>query len=420
MSCPFHASGPCLFADVEAGVRSAWRIDSNFSSPSPSPGQRYAGLMDNSLMLWVRSLGPILDAFQRDGVPFYPMKWNATDVVGAGGARKEMFSVLASPGGKVLIELASEDSGGRGRDQFHTMDLARAVLSPGVSNEPFREGGGSAGSAREGDAYHGSDDDDDDDDDYANRPVAPLRISRAVSPGLMEATLAFYREPALGFGHARVLLDESDAATGARAVTLQLSPNATVHLQLWAREESGRGSGEDGSVGDPAPFPSDGDFAAAVGSNQVNGGQPASASAFCGGEGQWSVASYNEFLLKTHASVMTTTANSSSGSSSELHPPAGNSMDVFVDDHISWDCTSPLDCDEAAAGEALYGMGLHVQWLGSDDSGYTAYSHDPSGYGIELHWFYAPEGFKPSGTVHPNCFAAFASNGTCDGAVVGN
>ena len=71
---------------------------------------------------------------------------------------------------------------------------------------------------------------------------------------------------------------------------------------------------------------------------------------------------------------------------------------------------------EAAAGAALYGLGLHVQWLGSDEAGWTAYTHDPAGYGVELHWFAAPDGFRPSGVVHPNCFSPFAANGTCSGA----
>ena len=368
-----------------------------------------------------------------------------------------MFSVLASPGGKLLVEVASEDPGGRGREQFHSVGAhARAVLDGlplgrSVANEPVKS----------------EDVDDEGNEDWSYRPLAPLRISRAVGPALMDATLAFYgvnnnsnnnnssssssssnsnssssAAAALGFGAARVLLDETDAATGDRAVTVMLSPNATVHLQLWARSEEVADDAND----DGGAFPTDEDFSAAVGSNQVNGGQPASAAGFCEGGGRWTVARYNQYLLKTHASVMTTldpqqqqeegrnrsadgrrhssdgddTINNNDddggGGDTSLHPPAGNSMDVFVDDHLSWDCTSPLDCDEAAAGAALYGLGLHVQWLGSDEAGWTAYTHDPAGYGVELHWFAAPDGFRPSGVVHPNCFSPFAANGTCSGA----
>ena len=143
------------------------------------------------------------------------------------------------------------------------------------------------------------------------------------------------------------------------------------------------------------------------------------------------MARYNQYLLKTHASVghsrpaaaagggrnrsadgahaamaMTPSATTTTTAAVATRTaPAGNSMDVFVDDHLSWDCTSPLDCDEAAIGAALYGLGLHVQWLGSDEAGWTAYTHDPAGYGIELHWFAAPDGFRPSGVVHPTASA---------------
>lgn len=385
VGCPFHRSGPCALRDVEAGARRAWAIETNFSRGATPH-------TDNNLMLWVESLGPVLDAFRRDGVPFYPMTWRASD--GAGGRGGEMFSALASPGGKLLVEIASADAGGRGREQFHAAPLARAVLdgrdlARSVSNRPA-----------EGTA------------DRAARPLAPLRVSRAVGAARLDATLAFYGVPeptdasvALGFGHSRVLLDET-SANGDRAVTLMLSPNATVHLQLWARAE------DEPAPGGP-PFPSDDDFAAAVASNQVNGGQPAGAAAFCAA-GEWTVERYVTYLLKTHETVMTPAP----ADPDPLHPPAGASMDVFLDDHLSWDCTSPVECDMARAGAALYALGHRVQWVGSADFGWAPYSYDPSGYGVELHWNAAADGFAPSGVAPPGCFDAFESNGTCAGAIV--
>ena len=384
--CGFHASGPCLLSEVERGVRRAWGLDEegNFSSG-------YRPLMDNNLMLWVRSLGTLLDAFLRDGVPFYPMVWNASTPSSTSRSLPEqkrlMFSVLASPGGKVLLEIASEDPGGRGIELFNAMPQhARAVLDGlpvdlSVANQPV------PGHA---------------DDDWERRPIAPLRISRAVGPALLNSTLAFYgvgggdggsdtakaNATDLGFGGAKILLDRVDSLTGDRAVTILLSPNATVHLQLWARHDAAEGVDIDGP-----PFPSDADFTEAQGSNQVNGGQPANASDFCAA-GNWTVERYVQYILNTHATVMTSLNatqasqpaapldqgdNHVSASDDDddegdifLHPPAGNSMDVFLDDHISWDCTSPTECDIARGGAALYASGAHVQWLGSDEAGWTA------------------------------------------------
>ena len=118
--CPYHESGPCTLRHVERGVARSWA--QNFSAG-------YTPLMDNNLMLWATTLRPLLDAFQRDGVPFYPMKWNAS------GAQTEVYSVLVSPCGKILIELAAMETG-RGPEQFHPMAHARATFESGKWNEP--------------------------------------------------------------------------------------------------------------------------------------------------------------------------------------------------------------------------------------------------------------------------------------------
>ena len=190
VGCPFHRSGPCKLTDIEDGVRRAWDIDANFSSG-------YVPLMDNNIMLWVASLGPLLDAFQRDGVPFYPLVWNASYFSHADNdttVAEEMFSVVASPGGKVLVEVASGNSGGRGRELFNTVPHSRAVFdsdpssSESISNAPL------AGSP-----------------ESEARPLSPLRISRAVgrNASLFQDMLEFYSTPALGFGGSQVLLDET-------------------------------------------------------------------------------------------------------------------------------------------------------------------------------------------------------------------
>ena len=53
----------------------------------------------------------------------------------------------------------------------------------------------------------------------------------------------------------------------------------------------------------------------------------------------------------------------------------------------------------AAGGAALYALGSRVQWIQIPDlgAGWTAYSHDPAGYGFQLHWFAAPDGFEVHG-----------------------
>ena len=85
------------------------------------------------------------------------------------------------------------------------------------------------------------------------------------------------------------------------------------------------------------------------------------------------MAAYNAYILATHAATMTPVVDPVA-SYDALHPPVGTAFDSFIDDHISWDCTSPLDCDKAAAGKALTNLGSRVQWLGNDDDGWTAYS----------------------------------------------
>merc|ERR1712100_851137 len=55
VKCAFHTSGPCLLEQIEEGIARIW--SGNFS-------QGYHPLMDNNLMLWTPTLGPLLDHFQ--------------------------------------------------------------------------------------------------------------------------------------------------------------------------------------------------------------------------------------------------------------------------------------------------------------------------------------------------------------------
>jgi hypothetical protein len=57
--CGFHKSGPCTLQEVEDGVTRSWNRDGDGKSHNFSAG--YVPLMDNNLMLWTESIGPLLD-----------------------------------------------------------------------------------------------------------------------------------------------------------------------------------------------------------------------------------------------------------------------------------------------------------------------------------------------------------------------
>jgi hypothetical protein len=360
----FHSSGPCTLQQVEQGVSQLWA--NNFS-------QGYHALFDNNVMLWTTSLGSLLSAFLRDDVEFYPMRWSWP---GMG----EVFSVLASPCGKHLIEVASLDTGGTPSGHFHYMPQARAVFRHW--NAPINS---------------------------TVQPLVPLRISRAVGEQHLNKTLAFYgyggslhdngNASALGF-HGHVLADER-GSDGTRAVTLLLSPSARVHLQLWSRPEIPPATGP--------TFPRDDAFTAAANSNQVNGGQPANAKDFCL-HGTWTVQRYVAYTLKVHETVMSPIPSNFDA----MAPPAGKRMDVFIDDHFSWDCTDP-SCNMANVTAALHHFGVRAKWVGSPGH-YFPYTFDPSGYGLQLHWFFAPKGFRPAGSESDFQLFGTQANGTCPGS----
>lgn len=90
--------------------------------------------------------------------------------------------------------------------------------------------------------------------------------------------------------------------------------------------------------------------------------------------GEWTVARYTEYILNVHSTVMTPPPDPGYD---VAHPPVGAPMDVFLDDHIAWDCTAP-ECDMAAGGSALYAFGSSVQWVPVDEAGgWAPYSYDP-------------------------------------------
>eukprot|EP00547_Thalassionema_nitzschioides_P000728 CAMPEP_0194214914 /NCGR_PEP_ID=MMETSP0156-20130528/16341_1 /TAXON_ID=33649 /ORGANISM="Thalassionema nitzschioides, Strain L26-B" /LENGTH=599 /DNA_ID=CAMNT_0038943289 /DNA_START=280 /DNA_END=2075 /DNA_ORIENTATION=+ len=371
VACMYHPSGPCKLADIELAIASAWA--NNYTNG-------YVPLMDNNVMLWTTTLGPLLDAYVRDGVEFYPMRWSTNR--GDGMA----YSVLANPCGLTMVEIASTDVGSRGIEQFNSMPHRRAILEQSSIGN----------------------------DETLLPPLVPIRISRAVGADLMDATLEFYgagedtasleRAAKLGF-NTTILADET--IDGDRAVTIMLSDDATVHLQLWARQE------EEVSTDSPE-FPSDDAFVEAKGSNQVNGGQPQNAKDFCK-SGTWTVGRFNTFVKKT---LETTLSPPPSLGYDVLKPPVGSGMNMFMDTHFSWDCTAP-HCEIAAGTQALFESGSRLQMFVSSthsDKTWMVYSHDPSGFGMQLHWIGSSlPGFDPQGVLVNFCLKA-DEDGACAGS----
>lgn len=292
-----------------------------------------------------------------------------------------MYSVLVSPCGKVLIEVAAPCPGSRPAHQFHRMAHARATFDHW--NRPANDG---------------------------SQPLVPLRISKAIGADKLDEVLAFYGvggtpetqrdAAALGF-RARVLVDETDSI-GMRAVTVMLSPRATTHMQFWARPE------EEPTKGPQLP-PLEA-FRQAADQIQIN---PTEHHGFCGDEGTWTVRRYIGYQLLVHETVMESPPIDPDTDS----PPAGFAQDIFIDDHFSWDCTAP-ECDVAEGGKALYRSGSRVQWMDASARGFPGwgpYGYDPAGYGIQLHWANTPAYFQPRGKPYPICFQA-EEDGTCQGA----
>jgi len=342
-------------------------------------------LMDNNLMLQVETLGPLLDAFLRDGVEFYPMRWSAGPAA-RGEAPLEMYSIMFSPCGKVLIEVAARCAGGRPPQHFHALKHARASFQSG--NQP---------------------------ESWTSQPLVPLRVSKAVSASTLENVLAFYglsnssnllaNAADLGF-QTKLLSDEVDGDTGVRAVTIMLSPDAKTHMQFWVRprEEPTSGPG----------LPSAQAFRDAVGRTQRDASAPQES--FCK-TGSWTVDRYISYQLQVHETVMVAPPEDLDTNT----PPAGFAQDIFIDDHISWDCTAPA-CNVAKGGKALYRTGSRIQWMDASSRGFPGwgpYGYDPAGYSIQLHWSNTPEDFTPKGRLYPICFNA-ESDQKCQGAHVSN
>lgn len=369
VGCMYHNSGPCKLQDLERSISAQW--SKNFS-------RGYVPFMDNNIMIWTPTLGPLLDMFAEDGVEFYPMRWDD-------GNGEEAFSVIANPCGLSFYEISSRDTGGRPASQFNSMPHQRAVLEKSGLFIPRPEEGQSL-------------------------PLVPIRISRAAGDQeTMDQMLKFYgadtSDPdwegiprGLNFV-TEVLLDQT--IDSGRAVTMMLSGGATVHLQVWLHEE------EQATVEDEPTFPTGQDFKdAAARSNQMNGGQPVSAKSFCE-TATWTVRQYNSYVKKTHEATMSPPPPKDYAIKK---PPAGGPIDSFIDFHFNWQCVAP-DCKRSSGIEAFFNAGSRVYAVAELYSVFV-YSYDPSGFGVEFQFIHPEDDFELQGDQYPSCFRANES-GVC-------
>merc|ERR1712176_434715 len=148
-------------------------------------------------------------------------------------------------------------------------------------------------------------------------------------------------------------------------------------MQIWSMPEA-----DHAEPWQPGPHGFKGDFEESREINQVTGEPLKSAAEFCR-TGDWNVDLYTWYARHIHEATMVEIPSNTS----TLHPPYGNPLNIFLDDHISWDCVSK-ECELAAGSRALYNFGSRIMFDVMDKPGvnksWWPYSHDPSGFGIEL------------------------------------
>ena len=186
-NCSFHTlGGGCSLAEVERGFRA--ELDGF---------RRFVPLMDINLGLWASSLGQLISAFDRDGVPFFPMRWESNGTT--------FFSALANPCGTVLIEFISSELGGSNATRFRPFPYARMDFEVVHNVPPTPSRSNPLG-------------------------LAPLKISRATHK--LDEVASFYGSI---FG-ATVLLRQRLKDGGEKLVIKMPDTStgpSTVHLQFW-------------------------------------------------------------------------------------------------------------------------------------------------------------------------------------------
>ena len=186
-NCSFHSmGGSCSLADIESSFRT--QLDGL---------KQFVPLMDINLGLWTSNLGHLVEAFDRNGVPFLPMRWESNGSV--------FFSALTNPCGTVLIEFISSELDGSNASRFQPspharmdFELVHNVPAPPSHSNPLG--------------------------------LSPLKISRATHK--LDEVASFYD----GIFGATVLLRQRLKDGGEKLVIKMPDTStgpSTIHLQFW-------------------------------------------------------------------------------------------------------------------------------------------------------------------------------------------
>ena len=346
VNCTFHPAGQCAPGDVETALGA--QIDAALRRGVFDP------MLDNNVGMWVNDLDPLLNAFNRDGLPVLLTRW--TDDDGAA-----YFGALVRPCGYVLLDFIS-----------NVTAWPRSEFVPSPTRMHFMEGAYNAATPPNALA------------------LAPLKVSRATTK--LDRLVPFYVDV---FG-ARVLHETPPTRDGTRGVTLLLPDTeygrSLVHLQLWERRALSSAAAAATSAA-PAP---------------------------CAADDTWSVHAWERMLLDAHAKVM-------------VSPTCG--FDRWLDYHFAYDCLDAT-CVEDDYIAALARHNISSRWqpcpasacpvpnvpginTTADGDAYFVYSHDPSGMGVQLHFFRWRDP-PPVESIPPSCIRPpDFYNGSCPGETGG-
>ena len=334
VNCSHHPFGSCTLGEVEADFVSQF-----------GRFERHHPLMDHNLGLWIDSLDPLLTKFERDGVPFLPLRWSLPSNHVPAPSPPTYFSVLARPCGTVVLEFISSNIGSRSASSFEPFPIGRMDFDldhthpqPPSADDPLA--------------------------------LTPLKVSRATTK--LDEVRAFYT----AVFNASVLRNET-LPDGARKLVLKMPDVSTgrssVHLQFWS----------------PPP---DADVTSNLGTPGV-AAQPLSRGACTG----WTVGSWEAYLYGVSQSQIRS-PTCGFPKSLDFH---------FSFDCVDEDCVlDPIAARLDRIGAPYRWTSAPI--AGSSRPWWLLYATDPTGYGVETHfvrWVHTPD----PGLIAPGCFGTYSN-----------
>jgi len=203
VNCSYHSFGTCSLGTVEQDFQAQF-----------GAFNKYVPLMDHNLGLWIHSLGPLLAAFDRDGVDYLPLQWRSN--------RTTYYSAMVNPCGMVLIEFISTSIGSLDPSKFTVFNQSRVDFDLPV-NIPAPPSVGN------------------------QLQLTPLKISRATYKideveawytRVMNATVL--KRVKFDEGGEKLVLKLPDVSTGRSTVQLQFwSPNPSDDVSLTSTSACG-------------------------------------------------------------------------------------------------------------------------------------------------------------------------------------